>query len=362
MNHRFFTQTSAVALFLVVFMVTACDSSSALLETDGTTSANLTTSVAQLSDELQLSASQAESLDEVVAKQGDNDPGTLWYMAAELQTTLTDAQKTDLLAGINTDSDAIRETRGVRRNRRAGPPARGAAQERFQGRENAPAFLDDLTEEQQAQMKELRDSHRAAMKALMEQRRAGELTDEEMQAAVKNLRDSMQASLGAFLNEEQLEQLNEAQETRASRRQEFRERNAGNRAGNGSENRGNRSRGAFRERAEQVRGNIEDARREALGLTDEQVTQLEAARATQKEKAEAIFEELKASDGDREAVRDKMEALREEYQTAMNEILTAEQLEVIEIHRALAFNVAKNRTGEKSAGRRGNRRFNRSNR
>lgn len=348
-TYKYLTQLAVAGLFASMFLVAACDSSSAVLEADGTSSVTTPPTVANLTDQLQLTAAQTASLEELMAKQGENNPGTLWYMAAELQSTLTAEQKTDLIAEVQPRTRRQRTTDGVR------------PQRRFRnGRENAPAFLEDLTDEQQAQIEALRDSNREAMKALVEQRRAGALSEEEMEAAVQNLRESMQTSLSTVLTEDQLAQLEAAREAREARRQEFRDR-----AG-ADENRGRRAQGEFREQATRIRGEVEDARREALGLTAEQEAQLEAARTAQREKAEAIFETLRAADGDRESVREQMEALREENEAAMAEILSEDQREIIEIHRALAFNAAKNRTGDAS-GQRGkqrlnSRRFNRLNR
>ncbi|CAN0563691.1 unnamed protein product, partial [Laminaria digitata] len=195
---------------------------------------------------------------------------------------------------------------------------------RFQRGEAFENVVGDLTDEQKIALKTLRESQREEMKALVAKRRDGSLDETAMKEAVSQLRESMEAELANILTEEQLTAMKAARE----------------------------------ERGEEAREAFSEARIEALGLTSDQQDQMKALMAEQIEKAAAMFDELKASDGDREAMREKVSALRGASKEAMNDILTEEQQEIIAIHRALAFEKMKSSTGEDGS-RRGKGRLNR---
>ncbi|MFK7845618.1 MAG: hypothetical protein AB8G77_09970 [Rhodothermales bacterium] len=345
-----FNRTIGLGLLLAVFAFSGCDSSNAILDSQ---SDAVAPSVSTLTDQLQLTEKQANEIDELIAKRGENEPGTLWYVAAELQNTLTAQQKDELLASIETKmaerKAAIKEA-GEKSDRKG----------RFQRGEAFENVVGDLTDEQKTALKTLRESQREEMKALVAKRREGSLDETAMKEAVSQLRESMEAELANILTEEQLAAMKAAREERG---EGFRSRRNGNeekrarRNAEGSEE-GQRSGRFGRGEAREA---FSEARIEALGLTSDQQDQMKALMAEQIEKAAAMFDELKASDGDREAMREKVSALRGASKEALNDILTEEQQEIIAIHRALAFEKMKSSTGEDGS-RRGTGRLNRSKR
>ncbi len=331
-------------LFFSLFAFTACDSSNALLES-GDSSADLAPSVANLSENLSLTEVQSQEISEVIAKRGENQPGTLWYVAAELQSSLTEDQKEALFAKIDQAKERIQ--------------AQGKQQRRFkQKRGDMSEILGDLSDEQKAELKALREGQRETMKALVEQRRAGELDEEAMRAAASEIRAEMEEKLKEVLTEEQFAVFKAAQEERAESREARRENMQARRGESGETARGSRRGRRAGRFGDDAREEFSAAKIEALGLTDEQQASIETLRAEQKEKAQALFEGVKENGGDREAIREQVEQLREESKSEMAEILTEDQLETITIHRALAFQAKKNRS-EGAQGKRGQRRFNR---
>lgn len=329
-------RSSIAGLCLMLFAFTACDSSNALMENDTVAA---TSGVSTLADNLQLTANQTEKVNEIIAKRGENEPGTLWYLAAELQETMTTEQKTALFEKIETarenrtanrgdgDGDGVQRRRGLRGNR-----ARG-------GESRAFGNIDGLTDEQQEALQTLREAQREKIQALREQRKEGELDSEAFKTALQTVREEAEAELATILTDEQLAALEEARADREGK------------------TKGRRGDAEGRqERFGEVREAAAAARQEALGLTDAQREQIEALRETQKEAGATLRESIRES-GDMEAAREQLAAFRQESAEAMKEILTAEQQEIITIQKALAYSVAKNRSGE-SSGRRGNRRFN----
>ena len=341
-HHRALT----AGLLVCLFAFSACDSSNGLLES-GAADSDLAPSVATLSEQLQLTESQSEEINAVLAKRGENEPGTLWYVAAELQSTLTDDQKTELFENMQ---EAREGTRAQGQRGRAA---------RFRGQgEHFEDLFADLSDEQKAELKTLREAQREKMKALVEQRREGTLDETSMKEAAEQLRSEMEEQLAGILTDEQLAAFKEAQAERSEKmeaRREMMKERFGD--ANSGERNGRRGRHAGR-LDENTREAFTAAKIDALGLTEEQQSSIEAFRAEQKEKAQALFEEIKENGGDRDAVREQVETLRDESKSQMEEILTQDQLETITIHRALAFKAMKNRT-DGAKGKRGNRRFNR---
>ena len=331
-------------LFFSLFVFAACDSSNALLES-GAGSEALSPSVASLSENLSLTEGQSQEISEVIAKRGENQPGTLWYVAAELQSSLTEDQKEELFAKIDEAKERVQ--------------AQGKQQRRFKrDRGEMSEMFGDLSDDQKAELKALREGQREKMKALVEQRRAGELDEEAMRAAASEIRTEAEEKLKEVLTEEQFEAFKASQEERAENRKARRENMKARRGESGEATRGDRRGRRAGRFGGEAREEFSAAKIEALGLTDEQQASIEALRAEQKEKAQALFEEVKENGGDREAIREQVEQLREESQSEMAEILTEDQLETITIHRALAFQAKKNRS-EGAQGKRGQRRFNR---
>lgn len=338
-----FNRTIGIGLLLAVFTFSACDSSNAILDSQSTAVAP---SVSSLTDQLQLTQAQAGDIEELIAKRGENEPGTLWYVAAELQNTLTAQQKEELFASIASKMAERKEGRTGERG-----------QGRFQRKQAFENIVGDLTDDQKAALETLHETHRDEMKSLVAKRRDGSLDEAAMKEAAAVLRESMESELSTILTDEQLASIKAAREERGK---EFRGRRNGREArgeaGHAEGNEAGRRGGRF-SRGEAWEA-FSEARIEALGLTSEQQDQMKALMAEQKEKASAMFDEFKESEGDREAIHEKVSAFREASKEAMNDILTEEQQEIITIHRALAFEKVKSAAGA-AEGRRGKGRFGR---
>ncbi len=189
-----FNRTLGAGLLFAVFALSACDSSNAILDSQ---SGVVAPSVSNLTDQLQLTQAQAEDIDELIVKHGENEPGTLWYVAAELQNTLTAQQKEELLASIETK---MTERRAAAKDAGAKEGRRG----RFQRGEAFENTIEDLTDDQKAALNTLRETQREEMKALVTKRRDGSLDETAMKEAALQLRESMEAELSNILTDDQL--------------------------------------------------------------------------------------------------------------------------------------------------------------
>jgi len=343
-------RTGLLALAATVGL-SACDSTNATLDTSGIDSPQLETMVTTLADDLDLSAGITQDLSEAIAARQDDqrEPGFLWYVAADVQERLSDSEKADLFAKAEAQREARRARmeafrengqggEGTRRNRRGARQGGGDALERL--RENAPITL---TDEQKEAMQAVREQYRPQLQALREQVQAETLTREAAREQGKALREAMKVDIQAILTDEQKATLEAAREERKANRAERKEQRA--------------------DRRDATR----DAMIDALELTDEQQAAIAALRDEQKTDRTATREQLRTAreNGeaiDRQALRAEAQEARAAHRTAMDDILTDDQQEVIQIHRILTQSVAKQRIqqrrgdGERRQGRRGMRR------
>lgn len=320
-TNKYFRHTGITWMILagMITILAACDSTNAVLEPEASSSATMPATVVA---KLNLTGQQSQHLNDAIEKR-QGTPAALWFTAAELQQTLTTSQKETLLAGLEDRPMGPMRKRMGRQNKadsleRGG---RGFASERMM------ADL-GLTEDQKEQLNTLRTQHREQMKTLMEQRRKGDFDAEAMQAQMKAMRESMHASLEQILTPEQLEKLE-------ANRPEMGEE--GRRLGKGMRGQaGNRGNGAQFDREE-----ISAAMIEALEITPAQQEALKQQREEARTTFQSLREKAQEENGDREAVRASLKAMREAQQEGAETIFTAEQLEVIQIHRALAVEVRK---------------------
>ena len=308
------TRFLALAAFLLVFTVAACDSDPSALVDEEATSAELTDLAARLSTDLDLSTEQAQAINSLVTvSDGERpEPGRLWTVAAELQQTLTDEQKTTLFETVEQRAAELAEGRQGRRFNRD----KQGNTRRFQRQgDKGSGFLNEfLTPEQQEHMKALREANREEMKALMEARQTGSLSQEAFREQARALREANREEMQALLTDEQKATLEEKRDERKAAAAEAKERATA-------------------------------ARTEALGLSVDQDAALASMREAHQAERKALVEKIRAGDLDREAVKAQVETAREARKAALAEILTPEQVEIVEIHNALTGGIALRRAG-----------------
>ena len=156
-----------------------------------------------LLNDLNLTASQTGQLTELKARY-EEVSGGLWYLAAGLQETLTDSQKEQLIAAVESRISE-QSSRGQRARRGMRPGGSRAADL-------------DLTASQKEALKGLRENMRDQMKALRAERRAGNLTDEAFREQAGAHRESMRSALSDVLTADQLEKLEQGRQQMQARR------------------------------------------------------------------------------------------------------------------------------------------------
>ena len=326
MNTRLFSPLLGIAfvacLSFVVF--TGCDTTDAAPDTSVPVS-DVIASADEVAASLQLLPALREKIRAAFEAQSEHagEPGFLWYVADELQTTLTDAERAELEAA----RERYRDRHGDR-HRGFGRMARHM--DRHMGGQDGPTggfpfarLIPNLTDAQREQLADLRETYADAFLELRESYHAGTLSDEQARAEREALWNDVLADLARILTEEQLAVLNE-------RRAEFQER---------------------RDHRQERRAQARAVAIEVLGLTHDQQDALQALFSERREAARVIFQAVRDGSMNRNEAKVALKALREEGQAARAEILTVEQLETMQIHRALVQTATMAKIGQRGRGR-----------
>lgn len=270
-----------VLLLGVGLLLTGCDTTSTTVEDDlepSVESDALSGAITSLSKSAALSVEQTQTLQALVETLEDNDqePGQLWFLAADVHTELTSEQIQQLKTQLQE-----RRREGLREGNR---PGRHGREGHFRKRVRHALKGLDLTEAQTDELRSVRAEYRDELMALRQERRDGPFDEAEAERW-RTLRSEMRNAFREVLTEEQREQIETRREGRKARRD-----------------------------------SVHEARREALGLTDEQLAQ---------------FEELRTEREDRPGLRMGRAHRGEPGEGPIAFILTQEQREIVLIHRAL---------------------------
>lgn len=272
------------AALIVGFSVSACDTTSNVAqETPGVEAAQRAGFEDDLSEAIDLSSEQSAAIQSLLDtyRGQETEPGMLWHLAADLHGQLTSEQIDQLRAEMEARRDARSEAREARGPRR-GP--RGLRSRARNGEGPRAGHL-NLTDEQKAALRSIREAYRDPLHALREKRRNGSF-DERDAEQLASIRAQMRSEMQAVLTDEQRAQME-------ARREQMQARREANRA----------------------------AMAEALELTDEQQVALEAWRAQRGEQGRLPRGMRRGTGGD---ARD-----------ALSSILTEEQMEIALLHRVL---------------------------
>ena len=251
-----------------------------------------------LENDLNLSDKSARNLRSALGRHGrggerDREPGFLWKLAAELQQTLTEEEKNNIFARL----EEVKE-KGKDRGKDAG---------KDRGKKDGGALrviYSVLTDDQKPQFDAIMEEFRSGMDAIFASIKAGEMTREEAKAEIESMEETMKSAIDALLTDDQKAQL---EQMRADRNAE--------------------------KKAYMV--SVRQAKIDALGLTDDQITAIEAARAETKAAMEALKAQVESEDQTKEEAREAAKAIFEANKTAMDAIFTATQIEIIKIHKYL---------------------------
>ena len=316
MNATFLRRSAPLLALVVLIGLSACESptaSDAVIDINTIDTADLSQT---LTSELALTTVQQQAVSAIMTTHEGraHEPGLLWYVAADLQETLTDEQKERLLA--RTDS-----MRGNGHFGQGGPggggPGHGNRGPRDRGG-NGGGLRDLLTDEQLEAAAAIRETYQPQFEALLEALRSESISREEFHTQMQALQEAMRAEIEALLTDEQREALEARRAEHEQAREEYRQ---------------------------QEQAAMEDA----LGLSADQITALANLMEQHQADREALREQFEAGDLTEEALHEALTALKAAQDEALQTLLDETQYEIVQIHDALAHR-AKRRGGQ---GRRG---------
>ena len=251
-----------------------------------------------LVNDLNLSDKSARNLRSALGRHGrggerDREPGFLWKLASELQQPLTEEEKNNIFARL----EEVKE-KGKDRGKDAG---------KDRGKKDGGALrviYSVLADDQKPQFDAIMKEFRTGMDAIFSSIKAGEMTREEAKAEIESMEETMKSAIDALLTDDQKAQLEQMREGRKAEKKAYMEA-------------------------------VRQAKIEALGLTDDQIAAIEAARAETKAAMEALKAQVESEDLTKEEAREAAKAIFEANKTAMDAIFTATQIEIIKIHKYL---------------------------
>ncbi len=304
MNATFLHRSAPLLALVVLIGLSACESPTASDEVIDINTIDTADLSQTLTSELALTTVQQQAVSAIMTTHDGraHEPGFLWYVAADLQETLTDAQKERLLA--RTDSMRGNGHFGHRSPRRRGG--------------NGGGLRDLLTDEQLEAAAAIRETYQPQFEALLEALRSESISRGEFHIQMQALQEAMRAEIEALLTDEQREALEARRAEREQAREEYRQ---------------------------QEQAAMEDA----LGLSADQITALANLMEQHQANREALREQFEAGDLTEEALHEALTALKAAQDEALQALLDETQYEIVQIHDALAHR-AKRRGGQ---GRRG---------
>ncbi|MGB5674319.1 MAG: hypothetical protein WBO43_07200 [Gemmatimonadota bacterium] len=289
-----------------------------------------------LTEGLGLTDDQISAVREVMEKyrgQG-REPGTLWYAAADLQGVLSSDQIAAIDARRTEGGDRMGDRRS--RGRRGSGPRKGFGDGNGNGNwsgagegRHGPMDVLDLSEEQLAQLKKIRNSYAPELTAIRDAVRDGSLSREESVERLEAIREAMHEAMQGILTADQIALLEEYRSEAEARRSEAESR-----------------REAMRSQWEERRQAERAAMISALGLTVEQVAALDALNERPEREGRPSPEE--------------MQSLRDAHHQALLDVLDDDQEEIWILHNSLVQSFARHgasgRGGEGFSGDDGGRR------
>ena len=204
-----------VPVFAMAMIFAACDSSNGF-EASDLESEDLAQTVAFLAQDLGLTATETQALSRAFANHEgrSHEPGFLWRVAADLQQTLTDEQKQRFFNRYDNRGDGFGQS-GNRQFGQSGQRPGGFAQRRqggghfgqTGGGQGLFGGAIELTDDQKAQIKAIREANAEDFKTLMDGRRSGDISVEDFRAQMEELQATIKVEFEAVLTDKQKQQL-----------------------------------------------------------------------------------------------------------------------------------------------------------
>ena len=267
-----------------------------------------------LDSDIGLSKSSLNSLNDALNRHGKNgkhrEPGFLWKVSAELQTSLSDDEKERLFGWMNDQlvpylygtSVADRGGKGPGGEQRGGPDLK--------------MIYSVLDDNQKLALRSISESYRAQMGAVMQKVKAGTLSRDDARVELEALETAMLAEIEALLTDEQKAKIDAML-------------------------------AEMKQKMDAMRKAERDAMVGALEMTSDQETSLDAINKESADAQKALMEKAKAEKMNREDIKKSLQELIADRNSKIEALFSDKQVEIIKIYTALSMQYSKHCSGKR---------------
>jgi len=277
-----------------------------------------------LDSDIGLSKSSLNSLNDALNRHGKNgkhrEPGFLWKVSAELQTSLSDDEKERLFGWM--DDQLVPYLYGTGMDDRGGKGPGG----HDNGGMDLRMIFSVLDSTQKVSLRSILDSYRTQMGSVMEKVKTGTLSKDDAKVELEALETAMLAEVETLLTDEQKAKIDAML-------------------------------AVMKQKMDVIRKAERDAMVGALEMTSDQEASLDAINKESVDAQKALMEKAKAEEMNREDIKEALEKLIADRNSKIEALFSDKQVETIKIYTALSMQYSKHcggkRDGKDKDGREG---------
>jgi hypothetical protein len=277
-----------------------------------------------LNNDIGLSKSSISAFNDALNRHGKNgkhrnDPGFLWKVSAEMQTELSDEEKTKLFGWMDDNSTPylFAADRGPK-------SSRGPKDDKGKKHLDIKMLFTLLDETQTTSLKTIMESYKSQMDEVMKKSKDGTLDRDSAKAELEALEVAMHAEIKAILTDEQKQKLEEIHLE-------------------------------MKQKMEQMRQAGHDAMVNALSMTSLQEDGLDSINKESNEVQKALMEKAKAEEMTKDDMHEALKALFAERNSKIDALFDDTQMEIIKIYTSLVMQYSKH-CGDRKKDSGGNKR------
>jgi hypothetical protein len=263
-----------------------------------------------LNNDIGLSKSSISAFNDALNRHGKNgkhrnDPGFLWKVSAEMQTELSDEEKTKLFGWMDDNSTPYLFAADM------GPKSsRGPKDDKGKKHLDIKMLFTLLDETQTTSLKTIMESYKSQMDEVMKKSKDGTLDRDSAKAELEALEVAMHAEIKAILTDEQKQKLEEIHLE-------------------------------MKQKMEQMRQAGHDAMVNALSMTSLQEDGLDSINKESNEVQKALMEKAKAEEMTKNDMHEALKALFAERNSKIDALFDDTQMEIIKIYTSLVMQYSK---------------------
>ena len=266
-----------------------------------------------LDSDIGLSKSSLNSLNDALNRHGKNgkhrEPGFLWKVSAELQTSLSDDEKERLFGWMDDQLVPYLYGTGMDDRRGKGPG------DHHHGGMDLRMISSVLDSTQKVTLRSILDSYRTQMGSVMEKVKAGTLSKDDAKVELEALETAMFAEIQALLTDEQKAKIDAML-------------------------------AEIKQKIDAIRKAERDAMVGALEMTSDQETSLDAINKEYADAQKALMEKAKNEEMSREDIKEALEQLIGDRNSKIEALFSDKQVETIKIYTALSMQYSKHCGGK----------------